>query len=599
MKITAQELRDKWLSFYKERGHVDIGGVSLMAEGNSGLMFNVAGMQPLMPYLLGENHPQGKRLCNVQGCIRTVDIEEVGDESHFTFFEMMGNWSLGDYFKKEKTQWTFEFLTKELGFDGGKIKSSVFAGDKDAEKDEETANYLKQAGIKKENIYYLGKENNWWDIPGTTGTPCGPCNEWFYPLHDNACGENCGPACDCGRYVEVGNDVYMQFMQLGGGKYEKLKNKNVDTGFGFERNLMYVNGLTDGYKTDLFSEVINYIEKKTNLKYGEDKATLKAMRIIADHIRTSVMLIGDINGITPSNIGAGYILRRLLRRAIRYANQLRLTPENILDIAEIYITKVYNKAYPLLLEKKNYIKSEILKENDKFQKTLEQGLKELNKLIENLTKFAPDNKKISGDKAFRLFDTFGFPLELTIEIAQEKGFTVDSDGFKKAFDLHKEKSHSAEAGTFKGGLTEQNERTTALHTATHLLHHALIKVLKSECKQMGSNITPERLRLDFAFDRKLTAEEVQQVEKIVNDAISKKIDVKKTLLSVEEAKKGGAIGVFDSKYADKVFVYSIDGYGAEICGGPHVKNTGEIANFKILKEEASSAGVRRIKATVG
>lgn len=595
-KVTSKMLRKMWLDFYKERGHKDIGSVSLIGDGSTGVMFNVAGMQALMPYLLGKKHPDGTRLCNVQGCVRTIDIDSVGDESHCTFFEMMGNWSLGDYFKKEKTKWSFELLTKIFGFDGDKICCSVFAGDKNAPRDEETAKYLVEAGVKKENIFYLSKEDNWWDLPGTVDTPCGPDNEWFYPTTDIPCGENCGLECGCKRYVEIGNDVYMQFKQLGEGKYEELSSKNVDTGFGLERNLMYLNGLNDVYETDLFIDSIIYMEEKTGIKYGQDEKVTKAMRIIADHIRTSTMLIGDKNGIVPSNVGAGYILRRLIRRAIRYAKTISLSVKDLLEISNIYITKVFNEAYPLLVEKKEYILSEIKKEAEKFEKTLELGTKEFNKLIDNLRKFAPDNKKISGEKAFRLFDTFGFPLELTVEMAKEQGYIVDIEGFNKSFGLHQEKSHGVEAGVNKGGLAEQNEQTTKLHTATHLLHNALSVVLHSECKQMGSNINSERLRFDFGFDRKLTPEELKKVEDYVNRAISEKVDVIRTETTVAEAKKSGAIGVFDSKYGEIVSVYAIKGYGAEICGGPHVKNTSELHHFKIVKEEASSSGVRRIKA---
>lgn len=595
-KVTSKDLRNMWINFYVERGHKNIGAVSLIGDGTTGVMFNVAGMQPLMPYLLGKPHPMGTRLCNIQGCVRTVDIESVGDESHCTFFEMMGNWSLGDYFKKEKTKWTFEILTKVFGFDANKICCSVFAGDENAPRDTETANYLLEAGIKKENIFYLPKQDNWWDLPGTVNTPCGPDNEWFYPTTDVACGENCGLSCGCGRYVEIGNDVYMQFEQLGNGKYKELANKNVDTGFGFERNLMYLNGLHDVYLTDVFFPVITYLSQKTNTLYEEDKKSTKAIRIIADHIKTATMLIGDKNGIVPSNVGAGYILRRLLRRAIREAKMLEIGKDELLGVSKIYINEIYNEAYPLLKEKEQFILSEIEKEYNKFEKALTDGTKEFNKLIDNLTKFAPTNKKISGEKAFRLFDTFGFPLELTVEMATEKGFVVDEEGFKKAFELHRQKSQSDKAGENKGGLSEQNEQTTRLHTATHLLHNALHVVLNSECKQMGSNINSERLRFDFGFDRKLTPEELKAVEDYVNKAIQEKVDVVRTETSVEEAKKSGAIGVFDSKYGDVVSVYSIKGYGAEICGGPHVKNTAELHHFKITKEEASSSGVRRIKA---
>ena len=593
MKITSKQLRKMWIDFYEKRGHKNIGAVSLIGDGTTGVMFNVAGMQPLMPYLLGKKHPDGTRLCNVQGCVRTNDIESVGDKSHCTFFEMLGSWSLGDYFKKDRTKWSYELLTEVFGYERNRIAATVFAGNEFVERDEETAKFREESGFLKENIYYLPKEDNWWELDRG---PCGPDSEMFYITDTKPCSKDCNPSCDCGHFIEIGNDVFMQYDRVDDNKYLPLKQKNVDTGWGLERNLMYLNGLTDVYLTDVFVEVINYLCEKINVKYLEDEVTTKAVRIIADHIKTATMLIGDVNGIVPSNVGSGYILRRLLRRALRYAKSIGLNVQDLLEVSLIYITKIYNEAYPLLLEKKDYILSEIKKEAEKFEKTLEQGTKEFNKLIDNLTKFAPDNKKISGEKAFRLFHTFGFPLELTVEMAKDKGFIVDVEGFNKAFSLHQQKSHGVEAGVNKGGLSEQNEQTTKLHTATHLLHNALSVVLKSECKQMGSNINNERLRFDFGFDRKVTPEELKQIEDYVNKAISEKVDVIRTESTVEEAKAKGAIGVFDSKYGDVVSVYSIKGYGAEICGGPHVKNTAELHHFKIVKEEASSSGVRRIKA---
>lgn len=594
-KITSKDLRNMWIKFYEERGHKNIGAVSLIGDGTTGVMFNVAGMQPLMPYLLGKPHPMGTRLCNVQGCVRTVDIDSVGDKSHCTFFEMLGSWSLGDYFKEDRTKWSYELLTNVFGYDRHRIATTVFAGNEFVERDEETAKFREKSGFLKENIYYLPKEDNWWELERG---PCGPDSEMFYITDKPACSENCNPSCGCGHFIEVGNDVFMQYDRVDDNKYVPLKQKNVDTGWGLERNLMYLNGLTDVYMTDVFRPVIEYIENRIGVKYNENESTTRAMRIVADHIKTSTMLIGDVNGIVPSNVGAGYILRRLLRRAIREAKSLNLEMSDLLEISKIYINDIYNEAYPLLKEKQEFIISEIKKESEKFEKALIDGTKELNKLIDNLTKFAPDNKKISGEKAFRLFDTFGFPLELTIEMAGERGFVVDEDGFKKAFEIHREKSHSDKAGENKGGLAEQNERTTKLHTATHLLHNALSVILNSECKQMGSNINSERLRFDFAFDRKLTPEEIKAVEDYVNKAISEKIDVVRSESTVEEAKKSGAIGVFDSKYGELVSVYAIKGYGAEICGGPHAKNTSELHHFKIVKEESSSSGVRRIKAVL-
>ncbi|MGN0961402.1 MAG: alanine--tRNA ligase [Christensenellales bacterium] len=605
---TSKELRDAWLNFYKSKGHIDIGAVSLIGDGTTGVMFNVAGMQPLMPYLLGEKHPAGKRLCNVQGCVRTIDIDSVGDESHCTFFEMMGNWSLGDYFKKEKTAWTFELLTQVFGLDKDKICCTVFAGNESAPRDNETAELLINLGIRPENIYYLGKEDNWWELAGTTGTPCGPDNEWFYPLTDKKCGDNCDINCSCKRYVEIGNDVYMQYEKLENG-YRPLANKNVDTGFGFERMLMFLNGLKDVYKTDLFVKVIEYIEKSINVKYGDNADTTKSIRIICDHMRTALMLIGDRNGIVPSNVGAGYILRRLLRRAIRHARKINLDTTELANVAKIYIEEVYDKAYPFLNEKKDYILSEILKEVDKFNKTIETGSKEFDKLIagiekkiaflkSNNTDYLPtkNDKMISGKSAFRLYDTFGFPIEMTKEMAEEFGYKVDEDGFKKAFEEHQELARTTSAGAFKSGLGGNGEMETKYHTATHLLNAALKRVIGEKSHQMGSNITSERLRFDFACDHKMTTEELNATAELVNLWISEGLDVTCEEMSKQKAVEIGAEHQFLDRYPDIVTVYSIGDVSKEICTGPHVKNTSELGKFVIKKEEASSSGVRRIKA---
>ena len=603
-KITSKELRQKWIEYYESKGHTNMGAVSLIGDGTTGVMFNVAGMQPLMPYLLGKEHPQGKRLCNVQGCVRTVDIDEVGDECHCTFFEMMGNWSLGDYFKKEKTRWTVELLTNVFGLEKEKICSSVFKGNQDVPRDEETANFLKELGIKPENIFYLDKSNNWWELEGTVGTPCGPDNEWFYPLHENKCSENCDITCDCGRFVEIGNDVYMQYKKTETG-YEPLTNKNVDTGFGFERTLMFLNGVTDVYKTDLFEDVIKCIEKLSNKTYGNDKEETKAMRIIADHMRTGVMLIGDQNRLLPSNIGAGYILRRLLRRAIRYARQLGFSSKLLLEVATIYIEKVYNEAYPLLLTKKDFILEELLKEIEKFEKTIEQGLKEFDKVINGIERhkeFAAKNGQvveniINGKQSFRLYDTFGFPLELTIELANEKGYKVDENGFNECFKEHQEKSKAqVNKGDFKSGLEGESEQTTKYHTATHLLNAALKLVVGEKSHQMGSNITSERLRFDFPCDHKLSPEEIKKLEDIINGWIKEGLKVTKEEMPKQKAVEIGAEHQFIERYPDIVTVYTIGDVSKEICTGPHVENLSVLGEFKVQKEEASSSGVRRIKA---
>ena len=602
--ITSKELRDKWIKFYESKGHVNIGAVSLVGDGTTGVMFNVAGMQPLMPYLLGKKHPKGTRLCNVQGCVRTVDIESVGDATHFTFFEMMGNWSLGDYFKKEKTAWTFELLTKVFGFDKDKICSTVFEGNDLAPRDEETAKYLKELGVKEENIFYLPIKDNWWEVEGTIGTPCGPDNEWFYPRTEGA---DSSDFTTSDRYVEIGNDVYMQYKKTANG-YEELENKNVDTGFGLDRLLVFLNGLNDGYKTDLFASVIAKIEEISAKSYDNDEKARKAMRIIADHTRTSVMLIGDSNGILPSNTGAGYILRRLLRRAIRYCRDLEVSSSILLDVAKIFIEEIYDNAYPLLVEKKDYILSEIDKECKKFEATLASGMKEFDKCltgIERKNTFMAQKDpsyvaetEINGKQAFRLYDTFGFPLELTVELATDRGFTVDENGFNEAYKAHQELS-KAQAQAAKGGLTEQSEKTIKYHTATHIMLAGLRKMFGTGTEQKGSNITEERLRFDFNLDHKMTEEELASLESFVNEVISKKIAVVKSEMPYKKALEIGAYGVFNAESDEQIVtIYSIEGVDVQICGGPHVENTGDLGAFKIKKEESSSSGVRRIKAVL-
>ncbi len=593
MKITSKELRRKWIEFYESKGHTNIGAVSLIGDGTTGVMFNVAGMQPLMPYLLGKAHPKGKRLCNVQGCVRLIDIESVGDASHFTFFEMMGNWSLGDYFKKEKTAWSFEFLTEVLGFDRDKLRVTVFEGNGAAPRDEETAALLKDLGIAPEHISYLPKEDNWWELEGSVGTPCGPDNEWFYPLGDD--------------YVEIGNDVYMQYKKTATG-YEPLDNKNVDTGFGFDRMLLFLNGLSDGYETDLFSSAIRKIEDLSAKRYGADKEDTRAMRIVADHTRTSVMLIGDANGIIPSNVGAGYILRRLIRRAVRYCRKLGVDSGALLSLAKIFIEEVYPEAYPLLLEREAYILDELKKETDRFEATLEKGMKEFEKCVQGIArknefmkKSDPDYRDetvIGGKQAFHLYDTYGFPAELTEELAAERGLSVDKEGFGLCFKEHQEKSRALEKGQAKGGLESRSEQAVRYHTATHLLNAALKKVLSPDCNQKGSNINDERMRFDFNFDRPMTEDEIRQVENLVNEKIKEDIPVVYREMGLEEARKENFVGVFDSKYGETVKTYSIGEFSKEMCGGPHAKSTGELGRFRIVKEQSSSAGVRRIKAVL-
>jgi len=604
--FTSKQLREKWLNFYIERGHVNIGAVSLIGDGTTGVMFNVAGMQPLMPYLLGKKHPSGKtRLCNVQGCVRTVDIDSVGDATHFTFFEMMGNWSLGDYFKKEKTKWTFEFLTEVLGFDKEKICSTVFEGNDAVKKDTETAELLKSLGIKEENIFFLPKKDNWWELEGTVDTPCGPDNEWFYPRED---GKDSSDFLTGNRYVEIGNDVYMQYKKKEGGKYEELDYKNVDTGFGLDRLLVFLNGLDDGYKTDLFDDAIKYLEKVSGLSYDNDEKARKAMRIIADHTRTATMLIGDANGITPSNTGAGYILRRLLRRAIRYCKNINIDAEKMCEVSKIFIEKVYDEAYPLLLQKESYIIEEITKEIKKFEATLSTGMKEFDKCITGIERknqfmaqkdasYVPETV-ISGKQAFRLYDTYGFPLELTEELAAEKGMTVDVEGFNEAFKAHQELS-KAQAQAAKGGLTERNEITARYHTATHIMLAGLRKMFGDKTEQKGSNITEDRMRFDFNCDHKMTEEELKELQDFVNDVIARNIPVEREEIPYNKAIETGAYGVFHAESDDQIVtVYTIGDVDRQICGGPHAKTTGELGKFEITKEESSSSGVRRIKAVL-
>lgn len=606
-KFTSKELRKSWMDFYKERGHVDCGAVSLIGDGTTGVMFNVAGMQPLMPYLLGKTHPKGTRLCNVQGCVRTVDIEEVGDSSHCTFFEMLGSWSLGDYFKQERTKWSYELLTQVLKFSPERIAVTCFEGNQDVPRDEETAKYREESGIKRENIYFLSKKDNWWELERG---PCGPDSEMFYITDKPACGPKCDPSCDCGRFVEIGNDVFMQYERISDNEYIPLKQKNVDTGWGLERLLVFLNQTGDVYQTDLFIDVIKHIEKsvKTGIKYGEDASVTRAMRIIADHIRTSVMLIGDENGILPSNIGAGYILRRLIRRAVRYANEIELDLNELGNVAKIFIEQVYNETYPNLIEKEEYILTELNREIDKFNKALSLGNKEFEKVvggIERKNQFMKqsnpnfiEEKLINGKTAFRLYDTFGFPIELTIEMAKECGLEVDVEGFNEAFRQHQELARTASAGAFKGGLADDSVWTTRLHTANHILLAGLRKLFGEQVEQKGSNITSERLRFDFNFDRKLTDEEVKKLEDFVNDAINKAIPVERLEMTFADAKAKGGYGIHKADENETVSVYKIGDVDFQICGGPHANNTSELVNFKISKQEAVSAGVRRVKAVI-
>lgn len=591
MKITSEFLREKYLGFFAERGHAVIQSASLIPENDPSVLFTTAGMHPLIPYLMGQSHPKGHRLTDVQKCVRTGDIEEVGDDSHLTFFEMLGNWSLGDYFNHQSIKWSYEFLTskKYLGLDPDRISVTVFAGDDDAPRDEDSAKVWEECGIPKERIYYLPKKHNWW-IAGTTG-PCGPDTEIFWDTGKPACSDHCDPSCDCGKYLEIWNNVFMQFNRQADGTYLPLTQKNVDTGMGLERTVCVLNGFKSVYDIDLFQGAFAKIEELSGKKYNSDPKTMRAMRIIADHVRTSTFLLGDPVGVVPSNVDQGYVLRRLIRRAVRMANSLGMPKGSIAEIAKVYID-VYKDVYPELTQNHDKIIDELNKEEDKFSKTLVAGEKEFTKVISHI-----QGNVVPGGTAFKLYDTFGFPIEMTEELAAENGYTVDVEGFKQKFAEHQAKSHAGSEQRFKGGMAEGGGiETTYLHTATHLLQAALRKVLGDEVKQKGSNITPERLRFDFSFGRPMTAEEIAETQRLVNDAIQRDLPITCEEMPVEEARKTGAIGLFGDKYGEVVKVYTMGDFSKEICGGPHAEHTGQLGHFVIQKEQSSSSGVRRIKA---
>ncbi len=587
--MTAKELRERYVNYFLNHGHKQIASASLIPENDPTVLFTTAGMHPLVPYLLGETHPAGRRLVDHQKCLRTGDIDEVGDASHLTLFEMLGNWSLGDYFKAESIPMSHVFLTEVLGIPQEKISVTVFAGDESAPRDEESADIWKNLGYPEERIYYYGKKENWWGPAGLTG-PCGPDTEIFFDTGKPACGEGCEPACHCGKYVEIWNNVFLQYNKDKEGNFPPLQQKCVDTGLGLERVLAIMNGNASVYETELFWPAIQKIEALTGTKY--DDSTQRAYRIVADHLRAATFILGDDKAVSPSNVDQGYILRRLIRRAYRYLSQMSAPAGAMAEIAAVYLAQ-YGEVYPELARNSAFALTQLAKEEENFGKALEQGLRMANKYLDRA-----QGARLGGEDAFRLYDTYGFPLEFTVELANERGVEVDTQGFEALFAEHQEKSRAGAAQKFKGGLADQSDATAKLHTATHLLHAALRKVLGEGVFQRGSNITAERLRFDFSFDRKMTPEEVAEVQRLVNEAIAAGAEVLCEEMTVEQAKAQGAIGIFTDKYGERVKVYTMGGFSKEICGGPHAGNIGELGSFKIAKEEASSAGVRRIKATI-
>ncbi len=614
--ITSKQLRQKYLDFFASKGHKIIPSASLIPENDPTVLFTTAGMHPLVPYLLGEQHPEGRRLASVQKCVRTQDIDEVGDNRHETFFEMMGNWSLGDYFKKEAVEMSWEFLTSPqyLGIDAKKISVSVFAGDETAPRDEETADIWKSLGLPEDRIAYLPRHNNWWGPAGQTG-PCGPDTEMFYWMGKSEfppAGSN--PGTDEDNWLEIWNDVFMQYNKNADGSYESLKQKNVDTGMGLERTLVVMNDYTDVFQVDTFWPIIEKIQEISGQEYVAGGEITKSIRVVADHLRTATMIMGDDQKISPSNVDRGYIVRRLIRRAVRHGQNLGIKDNFCGNIAETVID-IFKDVYPEVARNEEFILLEMAKEESKFRNTIEQGLKEFEKLLDGFRKaFEKTGKvmaQISGKQAFKLFESAGFPLEMTLELANEKGMTVDVEGFHTAFKAHQELSRAGAEQKFKGGLADTGEMSVKYHTATHLLHAALRKILGTHVEQRGSNINAERLRFDFSHPEKMTEEQKKQVEDLVNYAIQQNYPVTFAEMSVAEAKAQGAMGLFEDKYGNKVKVYSVGEPGQspdahegtltfskEICGGPHVDHTGILGKFKIKKEEAVSSGVRRLKAVL-
>jgi alanyl-tRNA synthetase len=605
--LTADELRGKYIDFFVSKGHAQIQGKSLLPENDPTVLFTTAGMHPLVPYLLGQEHPAGKRLVNYQKCIRTGDIDSVGDPSHLTFFEMLGNWSLGDYFKEEALAMSFEFLTSPrwLNIPVEKLGVTVFAGEGDVPRDDESAAIWKRLGIPETRIAFLPRADNWWGPAGTTG-PCGPDSEMYYYIGDELCGPDCKPGCSCKKWLEIWNDVFMQYNKDASGAYEPLARKCVDTGMGIERTVTVLNGKTSVYETAIFAPIIAAIEKASGCKYGTDSEKDFSIRIIADHVRSATFILGDPKAVSPSNVGAGYVLRRLIRRAVRHGRKLACAGGGVGEgislssIASVVIERSKGP-YPELEQNRSFITGELDREQAKFMETLQKGEHEFEKLLPNLLK--NPQKIMSGRLAFKLYDTYGFPIELTEELAGEQGMTVNREEYDEAFKKHQELSRSQSGQAFKGGLGDQGEMAVKYHTATHLMHQALRMVLGEHVAQKGSNITAERMRFDFSHDAPMSDDQIKKVEEIVNEQIKRDLPVFMETMGLEEAKKEGAIALFGEKYEAQVKVYTAgasktDFFSKEVCGGPHVERTGALGKFKIQKEQSSSAGVRRIRAVL-
>ena len=592
--LNAKELKQAYIDFFKDHGHAHIKGASLIPDYDPTVLFTTAGMHPLVPYLMGESHPSGTRLVDCQKCLRTGDIDAVGDASHLTFFQMMGNWSLNDYFKQESIPMSHEFLTKVLEIPQERISVTVFEGEEGIPRDDVSANTWRSLGYPDERIYFYPRSENWWGPAGTVG-PCGPDTEIFFDTGKEPCGPDCQPSCSCGKYVEIWNNVFMEFYKEEDGTYRPLGRHNVDTGLGLERVLCLINGYESVYDTELFYPVIERIQQTTGIDYAHaPKETVYGIRLICDHMRSATFVLGDDRAVAPSNVDQGYVLRRLIRRVMRHCMKLNIDFQELLHYAEILIS-IYEEDYPELREHHDFIIEQLAKEIETFSKTIDKGTKLATKVMDAL----PEGGMVSGEDAFHLYDTYGFPLELTIELAAERGLSVDTADYEVRFAKHQELSRAGAEKRFKGGLSDSSEETARLHTATHLLHGALRKVLGDSVYQRGSNITPERLRFDFNFERKMTPEEIAEVEAIVNKAIAEEIDVVCKEMPIEEARGMGAVGIFDDKYGDRVKVYIMGDYDTELCGGPHAANTRELQAFKIQKEKSSSAGVRRIVAVIG